>query len=53
MEKHREFMVGLWAGMEANLAAMPAPEGEERGTDPASTSAQETLQAEPGSDSGW
>ena len=53
MERHRELLVCLWAGMEANLAATPAPEGEEQGTDPASASAQEDLQAEPDSDSGW
>ena len=40
-------MVGLWAGVEAKLAATPAPEGEKQGTDPASASAQEDLQAEP------
>ena len=53
MEKHREFMVGLWLGVEAKLAAAPAPEGEKQGTDPASASAQENLPAESNSDSDW
>jgi hypothetical protein len=39
MERHRELLVCLWAGMEANLAATPAPEDEAQGIDPADASA--------------
>ena len=39
MERHREFLVGLWAGLEANPTATPAPEDEEQGTDPANREA--------------
>ena len=53
MEKHREFMVGLMLGVEAKLAATPAPEGEEQGTDLVSAPAQEHLPADSDSDSDW